>query len=420
MNVLKVAIKNYEAIEGLQIAFVPGLHAITGASNNGKSSIFRAIYALLYNKHSDNAIQQGKDSYIIGVEYGDNKVLCKRNQNQAMKTSYQVNGKNITKVGRNGVDEVDEALNMAIVDLAGTKVELNITEQFAYPFLLDMTPGKLYTFLSQASTHEDFNKVLKEMRNDLKEIDDKRKRLEGAVEVAKNTFEEVLVVYDNVKDSDTITTEILNMNSEITYATKLESICNRLSICDSELLASDKALTSIRKQLDILAPLEALRKEVDSLDLLRNHMSKIKQTLLKHKDVNQTYGILCNMITKLDFSIIEMSLNDINHLETFITKLGTKIEALNNRFKALDLYEQDFNRVINQIKDTDTLDSIYKGYNTLQDFVCKLETKITKIDKLDNELVNTSASIQDIDKELTKINKNLSEYKVCPVCGHEL
>ena len=131
MRDIKLAIKQFEAIDSLQVVFKNGFTCITGESNQGKSALFRAIQNLLYNKHSDDSVQWGKDFYMVGLEVDGQKVICKRNPNQGMKTSYNVNNKTLTKVGRNNLPEVDEALNMQEVDIAGSKVCINMTPQFA-------------------------------------------------------------------------------------------------------------------------------------------------------------------------------------------------------------------------------------------------------------------------------------------------
>ena len=43
---MKVQIKNYQIIKDANLEFIPGLNVIIGPSNNGKTSILKAIKAL--------------------------------------------------------------------------------------------------------------------------------------------------------------------------------------------------------------------------------------------------------------------------------------------------------------------------------------------------------------------------------------
>ena len=47
---MKVKIKDYQVIKDIDLDFDKGLTAIVGTSNNGKSSILRAIEGAIFNK----------------------------------------------------------------------------------------------------------------------------------------------------------------------------------------------------------------------------------------------------------------------------------------------------------------------------------------------------------------------------------
>ena len=61
-------------LEDLTLNLNPGFNVITGPSNQGKSSIIKALESLFYNNHTDSRVMQGKDSYIIGVQENNNTI----------------------------------------------------------------------------------------------------------------------------------------------------------------------------------------------------------------------------------------------------------------------------------------------------------------------------------------------------------
>lgn len=419
MRDIKLAIKQFEAIDSLQVVFKNGFTCITGESNQGKSALFRAIQNLLYNKHSDDSVQWGKDFYMVGLEVDGQKVICKRNPNQGMKTSYNVNNKTLTKVGRNNLPEVDEALNMQEVDIAGSKVCINMTPQFAYPFMLNLSPGKLYTFLSQSSNQDDLYQVLKGMKSDLRDIDDKRKKLEGVVELAKDTYNKEHITYNNLNGSDFVVEAILNLQSQVTYLNTLDTIINRLTICDTSMVNIDMDLISIRRQLDVLSDLDNILSELDSLEDLRGYMSTIKGKLIEFNDVRQSLSILDKSIEELNIEPIEKSIKELDTLANQNKALSNKIEAIENKTILASKYEEELRKVNISLQDNKSLDALYTAYNESDIIVKDFRAHMSKIDAQLNEINKTDVELASINQSLEDIINELNEFKVCPTCGKE-
>ena len=52
---MRIKAKNFEIIDELDLELNPGLTVITGASNNGKSSLIRLLRSLIYNLNYNKA-----------------------------------------------------------------------------------------------------------------------------------------------------------------------------------------------------------------------------------------------------------------------------------------------------------------------------------------------------------------------------
>ena len=97
----RLRIKNFQIIKRADMTFKPGLNVIVGPTNNGKSAIFRAIEAAIFNKSTDNVITSGERAAAVGVEYNGHSVIWQRDSGRKdFKVTYMIDGQTLTKVGR--------------------------------------------------------------------------------------------------------------------------------------------------------------------------------------------------------------------------------------------------------------------------------------------------------------------------------
>lgn len=65
----KVSLKDFQIIKKANLEFIPGLNVIIGPSNNGKSSILKAIKSCIYTIPGSTSIRAGQNSYTVGLGY---------------------------------------------------------------------------------------------------------------------------------------------------------------------------------------------------------------------------------------------------------------------------------------------------------------------------------------------------------------
>ena len=65
----KVTLKDFQIIKKANLEFIPGLNVIIGPSNNGKSSILKAIKSCIYTTPGSTPIRAGQNSYTVGLGY---------------------------------------------------------------------------------------------------------------------------------------------------------------------------------------------------------------------------------------------------------------------------------------------------------------------------------------------------------------
>lgn len=420
MSALKIAVKNYEAIENLSVTFNEGFTCIIGQSNQGKSALFRAIERILFNKHSDEAVRWGEESYLIGMEYNGNKVICKRNPNKGMKTSYNVNGKTIEKVGRNCLEEVDNALRMHPIDIGGSSKNINLIPQFSYPFMLDLTPGKLYNFLSQSSNQEDLSGVIKSMKDDLRTITDNQKKLEGVVAMAKEMYDKEHVVYNNLVSSDFAVESILNLQSKVSSVNNLNTLTTRIDLASVDIGDTLEILKSVDAQLEIMSKFDTLLEDYKEQEELSRSLKITAGKASNYRSANMTLESFNRVLDSVDLTGVESLISEFNAKAQDKEELGKLINSICMREELYDKYCKTLESIAIVEKSTTKFDNYYEAYHLNKSVYNELLKIHNKLETTTSALASVEDDLSYIDNELLLIDKELSEFEYCPTCGHSI
>ena len=404
--------KNFMKLEDLTLNLNPGFNVITGPSNQGKSSIIKALESLFYNNHTDSRVMQGKDSYIIGVQDNNNTIMAKRNPSKATKTVYSINNNTLTKVNRGPIKDVEELLNIKEIDILGQKTRLNFSEQFGGLFLLDKNPSQLYDFLATSDTSNKLNDTTKSMKNDLREIIDSQKRIEGQLDIVKQSYDREKTILNNLQGSEEVITEALNISGKVSNINRLEEIINSLESKIQRLNDIKKNLVEIEVQLKILKDLDNLITQNNDIEYLKSSMLDIANKLKEGREYKSLLSNL-NKITNINITGLENEYSNYNknlttflELESLISRITYKENTINRLKNNLDIVNNIIDSNTKTLKNLDNLIS-------LELIINRLETS--------NKIINSNKeAINNIDKNLDEINKELYEFKTCPLCGSKL
>lgn len=404
-----IRVVNFMGIENLSLNLNPGFNVITGPSNSGKTSLIKALDAVFYNNNSDTRVKQGKDSYMIGVQEDSKTVMVKRNPKKGTKTVYNVNGENILKVGRNPLQEVEDVFNIKEIEILQQKVRLNFFNQFGYPFLLDRTPSQLYDFLATSDTSNKLNDVIKCMKEDLRDMTDNQKRLEGSLDVVKTSFDREKAMYTNLAGVEDVTKETTDLAGRINKTNRLSSIIETLEVQEGMLKGYDKSLTEITTQEHILKDVESLINTNNSMEQLKLDMKKIALNIKTGRELRATEVKLRNVentdIKSLEDSYIALTKEESTNLD---------LKLLINKITTKELEKKSLEKELSIVcTNIDNLEVSLESINEALSLKLVLDRVISKKLILDA----STAKLEDINKELEAVNKELSEFKNCPLCG---
>ena len=84
MHSFKTTIKDYQISKKANLEFRPGLTVIVGPSNNGKTSIFKALKANMYTVPGSTPIRVGQSSYAVGIQYNEHTVILQKSNKDSV------------------------------------------------------------------------------------------------------------------------------------------------------------------------------------------------------------------------------------------------------------------------------------------------------------------------------------------------
>lgn len=180
-NQLKARIRNFQAIADVRFV-AEGFTVITGKSNLGKTSLIRALSAILFGRPGDSYVRRGED-YAGGAisltdSQGPLKIVWRKVPSNKRKPNLQpiveVNGLAHTKVGRDH-KTLTEPFGISEIETTATRLRPQVAMQHDPMFLIgesETTVAELFKLLGRVDIITDAQKLAKK---DLTSTENSRK-----------------------------------------------------------------------------------------------------------------------------------------------------------------------------------------------------------------------------------------------------
>jgi len=229
----KLILKNFQAHKSSELDFCPGCNCIIGESDEGKTSIIRALYWASQNKPSGGDFisdfsKRGECSASIVV--GDNGIervlefhTNKKQEKVIDRNAYWANDLEFKALGKGGIP--DEVKNILQLD------DLNFQNQMDAPFLLSKNGGDLAKYLNQVADLNIITTSLTKAKSKVDTANGDVKRKEAEIEVSKtelidyvwikeaesdvNTLEDDYSKFQNIEQDHDVLKELLNDTDDL-------------------------------------------------------------------------------------------------------------------------------------------------------------------------------------------------------------
>lgn len=366
---MKVKIKNYQAIKDAELEFVPGVNVIVGSTNNGKSSIIRAIQGAINNQGGSGFINYDAEEAVVTINNNEDTLIWTKSKKQG-KSSYNINNEELTKIGQKQLPEVADLLNMHEVEVGLERFQINFWKQMEKPFLVDKTAYQLFDFISQSKEQE---------------------FVAGLQNTATSEFKELNAEVNSLNiQIDSLTKQTTDLTEEIKH---LEII-------------NDFDIASLEKAIVVS---NNIQNSINSYETYNNEYYKIKEDLVKYTNVVDTcyenYQTIVDDISNL--TLLENKISSYNKEESDLNKIAIAIKSIDVK--------------INNLKEVaESISQLEKEVSEAQELYNKLNTLFTKHS---HTAIDLEAYKQDIAKQAKVIKESeeaLEKFDVCPLCGNNL
>jgi DNA repair exonuclease SbcCD nuclease subunit len=417
--ITRIIMKGFQSHEDSTIDFGPGLNAIIGPSDSGKSAIIRALRFVLYNvPRGTDFIRQGNqasDFVSVRVEFS-NQTALERSRTRESAGSYIIesNGSRQTLQGFSNNVPVDVANIHQMPQLQLTKdleSSLNIGFQLDPPFLIGESPSNRATIIGQLTGVNLVDAALKEINKDVltgtrdmklysEQMDQITQKLKGFVDLPylKQDITTMNGLIERLDESIKLKDELISLkDDEDAYYT-----------AGNVLFDEALALSKIEMLVPKLDKLEILERNRVELLQLRNDYDKL---LIEEVQLN-TEDIACK---KLEYiSMVSQGLDRLYKQFREYEDLNDEYETLQYEIKA-NLYE--YHKVSQLIASPLRLDFLAEKIQLKKE----LEDMSSQFNTLQEEANTLTQGIEYSEIEETYYTKEyhtiLDEIGTCPTCN---
>ena len=344
------------------------LTVFTGSSNSGKSSVLRALTALVRNDAVGDYITHGESFLKVKVtlDCGTSVEWVKGKNENSYRITWPDGGESyFQKVGADVPDEVKEVLKLSpIVMEGGQKAQVNIHEQLEAPFLIQDTPGhvaKVFGELTSAS------KLYTAVSEGIKQIN----RAKATKKVRKGDLEELETQLEGYQLLEQQVDLAENARIKVDLAKGIEQQSEQASKIASEIAEKTEAISTVGHQIEVLQPIMAV--DFDELDR------------------------------------ISASIQEVDNRKFSIT-------ALSGNIRTMELVIENLEG-LSELPDLDEI-------SNMGETVASLTVISQSISSLDARISDAEEAISTLSKGLAAVDKKIEEAYThldsCPSCGQDL
>lgn len=352
--VKKVVINNFESHEHSEIDLSPGITAIVGRTDSGKSSIFRAIYWVVNNEpRGDEFIRRGSSLCSVELHLDDGTVIgrTKGKSGRESLNQYWIQrpGEKVVTYDSIGTNVPEEVWTLLGVDgflLPGEgKPSLNFSEQGASPFgVYDSGPERARK-LSSFSGVDKADAAVKLLNQEIRELKKTIRASTDEIDTLSSQVKDlsVLDLMDGlIREARSHLKQALDSRQKAEYLKQAKQ--SLLDIISKAKKAKD--VIAILQQLQESAPdMEEATAILQRLNGLKEARANLEDKLQGMQEAQQRLRNISSLEeVDFDFSMVEECIERLDSLKSMRDMLVKHIDAIKDvqeRIKELKKQEEE-------------------------------------------------------------------------------
>ena len=359
-----LVLKNFQSHKKTELELDPGVNAIVGPSDSGKSSILRGLRWLMTNRPTGEAFRShwgGETGVVLFLE--NEKVVSRfrgkstnayrilerhpKDVFDSMEMAQNMEGvSEFVSFGQDVPEPVLELLNMG---------DINTQSQHDRHFLLSESSAEVARILNEVANLEDIDIAASWNNGEIRKISDELKRSEIALFNQQTDLEK----YDYL---DEIEPKLKELETKEKKRQELLFEKAKMSLCVAQISSAHKEITEIENHLAILEKYEGVFEKKERLETIQDEKNSLSFKIAIIEEAEETIEQCNKLIT----------------LEPNVEKLHTM---------ALELVRMETEH-----------DAIYRA--------------ILKIEETEAEIASHTFNIGDLEREFKELMPD-----ICPLCG---
>lgn len=375
-----VIIKNFQSHKETRLDFVPGLNVIIGPSDQGKSSIIRAINWVLFNEpRGTEFIRQGASECSVTLILNNGYKITRlrsSSKNRYILTLPDGTQQIFEGFGTGVPLEVQNAHNIkkVLVDVDAPRA-INISHQLESPFLISETGTTRAKAIGRIVGVHILDKASRETERDIS-------RLQSSLKSLREQLDDVIEGLKEFEGLEELGTKIDLREKQVKKIKDLEGRANKLNEYNRQFKEIILEENKVKYTINILGKLP----KAESLLLQAENLTE------RYKTLSRKWEQLKRINARISETLAIMNnLPDINKAG----RTAEKLAALYQRLKILKERDDALNRVQSNIQ---SLQSTVRRYSKIEDFsrkiYPKLEYKFNRLSTLE-EMLKTFRIIED-------------------------
>lgn len=417
-----------------EIELGPGVNALTGPNNSGKSAVVEALRCVATNPVPKYYIRHGAKEARVGLEFEDGTrvvwVRKKRSSGYEIWVPGAEEPEEYWKFGRRPPEDVLDVLKLDLVELeTGDPIDVHVGNQREPVFLLNQPASNAASFFA-ASTE---SAHLLAMQNLLKRKTLDSKREKKALEARIESVEERLDQFSSLPSIGVV------LESARELANTAKELEETIPLLEKALLARAEAEKSLRQRVDTTNILNKVTEppilnSVSELAGTLSNLNAIVYSLKKSLESAQVLEGLKSVPEIENTSTLAVLCNQLQERKSALAK------AENRKKVAVDLSEPPASH------DVKHLSEIIDNYFIIRTRMCREEQRqavlqavveppdVTSHDKLasligeigvvENRYQSASEAARALEKELKlvkdRVAQRVNELGECPTCGSDM
>ena len=331
----QVNLTNFQSHKKTELNFSPNVNVIVGSSDNGKSSIIRAINWAVSNRPLGigNVSRWALDKkntivrpHSVTVKQNDSTILRKKVKEE---NTYEVDGEELKAFGTDVPEEVQDAFNFS---------NINIQSQLEPPFLLSESAGEISRTLNKIVNIDKIDSSLKKIGSMKRETNNNASSASKALvelnerletfsfitdvekEITKLEHEQTLIDFmrDNFEKCEVLTEKIRTLKDKLkAYKTipKVAKLIEKAIIMKRETEETENYISSLTETLSTITDLTQEMLEIEPMSKLNiDQLIEDKETISKLTDTEKSLGeqLDCIYDTQDELQGVNKKLNELD------------------------------------------------------------------------------------------------------------